>query len=238
MDTHHPQQQELNIGQIPAILWGAPSDKLFLYVHGLNGCKEEAKAFARHANAHGWQVLSFDMPGHGSRPPVKYGLVPWEVVPDLEQVYEYIAPKYKELALYCVSAGAYFSMVSYHDKPFSRALFVSPILDMQELIKGLMAKAGVSEEELFERQIIDTQMGFWLIWDYWVFVNEHPLEHWPVPTSILYPCKDVFTSRELADRFACCFDVDLECYEEGEHWFHTPSQLKRLSTWISNQLDK
>lgn len=31
---------------IPAILWGSRSDKLYLYIHGQAGCKEEAEAFA------------------------------------------------------------------------------------------------------------------------------------------------------------------------------------------------
>ena len=33
----------IEIGKIPAILWGNPSDKVYLYVHGKAGCKEEAE---------------------------------------------------------------------------------------------------------------------------------------------------------------------------------------------------
>ena len=34
-----------------------------LYVHGKNGCKEEAERFAGTACAAGWQVLAIDLPG-------------------------------------------------------------------------------------------------------------------------------------------------------------------------------
>ena len=30
---------EFRIGEIPAILWGDSSDKIYIYVHGYQGCK-------------------------------------------------------------------------------------------------------------------------------------------------------------------------------------------------------
>ena len=53
METSH-----LYIENIPAIIWGLSSNKIFLYVHGQGGNKEEAKVFASIANRYGWQVLS------------------------------------------------------------------------------------------------------------------------------------------------------------------------------------
>ena len=32
---------------IPAVLWGGPSDKIYIYVHGKQGYKEYAEAFAK-----------------------------------------------------------------------------------------------------------------------------------------------------------------------------------------------
>lgn len=37
---------ELNIGSMPALIIGEKSEKVFLFVHGLHGHKEEALAFA------------------------------------------------------------------------------------------------------------------------------------------------------------------------------------------------
>ena len=48
---------ELNIGSTPALLIGEKSEKVFLFVHGLHGNKEEALAFAEVAVPKGYQVL-------------------------------------------------------------------------------------------------------------------------------------------------------------------------------------
>ena len=61
------EKQLLHINNIPAVIWGASSDKIYLYVHGKSGCKEEAASFAELACAKGWQVLSMDLPEHGER---------------------------------------------------------------------------------------------------------------------------------------------------------------------------
>ena len=34
---------KININNIPAIIWGKPSDKVYLYVHGKMSCKEVAE---------------------------------------------------------------------------------------------------------------------------------------------------------------------------------------------------
>ena len=55
------------IGSIPAVLYGAPSEKGYLFVHGQGGNKKEAAAFARVAVPAGYQVLGIDLPQHGER---------------------------------------------------------------------------------------------------------------------------------------------------------------------------
>ena len=60
------QRNELLCG-IPALILGAPSERVFFYVHGKMGSKEEALDFAAVADAHGWQVVSIDLPEHGAR---------------------------------------------------------------------------------------------------------------------------------------------------------------------------
>lgn len=44
------------IGTIPALLFGAPSDRLFLYVHGKGSQKEEAEMPAREVVPRGYRV--------------------------------------------------------------------------------------------------------------------------------------------------------------------------------------
>ncbi len=59
--------EKLMIERIPAILYGNSSNKVFLFVHGKLGHKEEAEVFAELVCEKGWQVLSVDLPGHGAK---------------------------------------------------------------------------------------------------------------------------------------------------------------------------
>ena len=54
--------EAFHIYSIPALLIGAKSKKVFLFVHGLHGYKEEALAFAKVAVPMGYQVLGIDIP--------------------------------------------------------------------------------------------------------------------------------------------------------------------------------
>lgn len=40
------KQELLQIGAVPAIVYGEPSEKVYLFAHGQCGYKEEAKGFA------------------------------------------------------------------------------------------------------------------------------------------------------------------------------------------------
>ena len=62
------KKQTMTLAGIPAILYGSRSRNVYLYLHGKNGCKEEAERFAATACEAGWQVLAIDLPEHGARP--------------------------------------------------------------------------------------------------------------------------------------------------------------------------
>ena len=49
------------VEDIPAVLWGEPSAKIYIYVHGKQGYKEYAEAFAKVAEEKGYQTLSFGL---------------------------------------------------------------------------------------------------------------------------------------------------------------------------------
>ena len=61
------KKQTMTLAGIPAILYGSRSRRVYLYLHGKNGCKEEAERFAATACEAGWQVLAIDLPEHGAR---------------------------------------------------------------------------------------------------------------------------------------------------------------------------
>lgn len=223
--------QPFEIHGIPALLYGEPSEKVYLFLHGKCGSKEEAAFFADIACPTGVQVLTIDLPEHGSRQKMKAACNPWTVVPELRSVLAYIRIRWKEVSLRANSIGAYFSMLAFGDAGLHKALFVSPIVDMETLIGDMMTGARVTESELREKGEIQTDFGEVLSWRYLCWVREHPIADWRCPTSILYAEQDHLTARETMDAFAKAHAAALTVMKNGEHWFHTAEQLGVLAEW-------
>lgn len=232
------ERLDLKIEGIPAVLWGKPSKDLYLFIHGQGGCKEEAERFAEIANDYGWQVLSIDLPEHGERISEKNTFDPWHAVPELLSVMAYSKLRWNCVALCANSIGAWFSILSFADEKLERCLFVSPILDMLKLIKNMMCWAGVSEERLEREKIIPTDFGQTLSWEYLCYVKEHCIDRWCFPTDILYGSTDHLTEQAVVENFTGRFNCSLTVMENGEHWFHTPEQLKVLDEWTRNIFEK
>lgn len=223
--------ETLKICRIPAVVWGEPADKLYIYVHGKLGYKEEAADFAEIVCPKGWQVLSFDLPGHGERKQETGRFFPWCITPELESVWEYASGSWGRVALRATSIGAWFSMLSYADKPLEKALFVSPLLDMEKLICNMMQWASISPEQLEREREIPTDFGETLSWEYYIYAKEHPIRNWDCPTEILYSGRDNLTDRNTVDNFSSRFSCNLTVMEGGEHWFHTAEQMLFLGEW-------
>ena len=94
------KKQTMTLAGIPASLYGSRSRNVYLYVHGKNGCKEEAERFAGTACAAGWQVLAIDLPEHGARKNSPEQLLPWVAVPEIEAVYARMKPVWAHIRLY------------------------------------------------------------------------------------------------------------------------------------------
>ncbi len=142
------KKQNLTLAGVPAILYGSRSRKVYLYVHGKNGCKEEAERFAQTACSAGWQVLAIDLPEHGARRGRPEQLLPWAVVPEIQAVYARMQPVWPHIRLYGVSIGAWLAMQALRAEKLEKALLVSPVVDMETLILSMMQGAHVTEEQL------------------------------------------------------------------------------------------
>lgn len=224
------KQRNLQINQIPSVLYGEDSERVWLFIHGKCGCKEEGAAFAEVACPKGWQVLAIDLPEHGERKG-ETGLDPWHVVPELRGVMENLRQRGGCVRLRANSIGAWFSMLAFADMPPEKALFVSPVLDMEKLIRSMMLWAGVDEERLEREGEIPTNFGETLFWRYLQYAKTHPILQWSAETAILYAGQDNLTTRNTVDAFVRRFDCGLAVMENGEHWFHTPEQLAVLRSW-------
>lgn len=229
------KQEKFFIGNVPAILSGECSERIFLFIHGQGGNKKEAKTFAEIAAPKGWQVLGIDLPEHGERSDeVKF--LPWETLPELRQVWEYAASHWKHIAVRANSIGAYFSMLAFQNVALEQCLFVSPVLDMERLIIDMMGWANVTETELREQKEIRTNLGQTLSWEYLCYVREHPIEKWAVPTEILYAGGDAMIPRETVKAFTEKSRCGLTVMKNGEHWFHTAEQLDFMRRWEERML--
>lgn len=225
------EEKRIKIGIIPAVIYGEKADKVYLYIHGKLGQKEEAADLAEIVCPNGFQVLAVDMPGHGERKEEIERFLPWEIVPELQMVMEWAKERWQSVSIRANSIGAYFSMLSFAEDTLENVLFVSPILDMVQLIENMMLWTGVSVSDLEKQKRIETPFGETLDWTYYQYAKSHVIRKWDHPTKILYAGKDNMTSRDTVESFAREHHVKLEVMEEGEHFFHTPEQLKVLRRW-------
>ena len=191
-----------------------------VYIHGKGGSADEALYYKKFFND-AYDVLGFDYKSE----------LPWQAGEEFQNYFDSLIPNYNEILLIANSIGAYFSMLSLSEKPIKKALFVSPIVDMENIILHMMKRAKISEEELRLKKVINIQFGESLSWEYLSFVRKNPIA-WNIPTGILYGKKDDMTSLETITNFANKIHADLTIFDEGEHWFHTEEQMNFLDTWF------
>ena len=220
------------INNIPAVLYGEKSEKLYLFIHGKNSYKEEAYEFAKIIEPYNYQVLSFDLPEHGELKNEKRQFTVQNCVSDLHTVMDSIIESYDSFSLYANSIGAYFSLLAFKNIHFDKCLFVSPVLDMERLIQNMMSWADVTNEELKTKKEIETSFGETLSWDYYQFVKNNPVDFWESETFILYGENDNLTEKSVLDSFQKRFNCFVRILENGEHYFHTQEQLLFLTNWV------
>ena len=129
--------EKLRIQQIPAILLGNESDRLILAVHGSHSSKIDdcIWVLAEEATKRGYRVLSFDLPQHGERVYETEPCMVQECVKELAEVYRYARQLAKHISLFACSMGAYFSLLTFADQAIDRVWFLSPVTDMERIIR-------------------------------------------------------------------------------------------------------
>ena len=197
--------------------------KLVIYVHGKGGTAEEAKHYQTLFVES--DVIGFDYKSQN----------PWEAKREFSDFYDLHSKEYNSVILVANSIGAFFSMHALAEKKISKALFISPISNMEKLITNMMIWSNVTEEELCRKKEISTGFGETLSWEYLCYVRKHPIK-WNIPTCILYGANDNLTSLETVSEFAEQIGASLTVMNDGEHWFHTNEQMEFLDNWIRNSI--
>lgn len=193
---------------------------IVIYVHGKGGAAEEAGHYKPLFPQS--EVIGFDY----------HAQTPWEAKAEFPQFFAQQRKRCDRLELIANSIGAFFSMSSLDESLVDRAYFISPVVDMEKLIGGMMTWAGVTEQALAKKLEIPTSFGETLSWNYLCYVREHPIS-WPVPTRILYGQHDSLTAPETIAAFAKQTGAELTVMPGGEHWFHTEKQMQFLDRWIT-----
>ena len=232
--------ERININNIPSIIWGEKSDKVFIAVHGNMSNKEDEviKILAKKVTSKGYQLLSFDLPEHGERKDdTTYLCKVQNCVKDLKEIIEYAKNNYEEIYLWACSMGAYFSLLAYKDEDIKKCLFLSPVVNMKVLIDNMMLWSNTTEEILKEKQEIKTDFGQTLYWDYYEYVKNNPITNWNNKTCILYGEKDDIQDENIIKDFCNKFNCELTVLENGEHYFHTLEQIDFYIDWIDKNVD-
>jgi len=231
------KKEKIQINHIPAIIWGEKSEKVFIAIHGNMSHKEDKviQILASHVIKKKYQVISFDLPEHGDRKGDKDILCKVQnCVEELKQVLEYVKKQYDEISLFACSMSAYFSLLAYQHEAIQKSLFLSPVINMKMIIDNMMNWAQVSENELKEKQEIETDFGQTLYYDYYMYVKNHPIIYWNTETYILYGSHDDMQKQEIIEEFTKKFHVLLTILRNGEHYFHTEKQLEYYKNWLEN----
>lgn len=227
--------KQINVRGIPAVLWGNPSDKAYIFIHGKMGRKENAELFAGLAEKEGYQTFSFDLPEHGERTDHADRCDVWNGKRDLSTIADYAFGRWSEVSLFACSLGAWFALQAYPGRPFCRCLFQSPIVDMKWLVEHMMLWSNVTEEALKEKGEIQTPIDT-LRWDYYGYIREHPVVEWRPKTFILYGAKDnlqpVESIRAFAERFHCALTVS----PDSQHPFMEEKDQAIVTSWICEAL--
>ena len=195
-----------------------------IYVHGKDGSSNEANHYKQFFNDN-YEVIGFDYKSK----------FPWQAKEEFQKYFDFIIPNYNEILLIGNSIGAYFSMISLSGKQIKKAMFISPIVDMENVILNMMKWENVSEEELEAKKIITTSFGESLLWEYLSYVRRNSII-WDIPTSILYGEKDDITPLKTINNFANKINANLTIMSDGEHWFHTEEQISFLDSWFEKSI--
>ena len=192
---------------------------LVLYIHGKGGSSAESEHYKSLFPK--YDVIGLDY----------QTFTPWATSKEIHTAVSKFKNEYEKIILIANSIGAFFCMNADISEWIEKAYFISPIVDMEKLILNMMSWANVTEEELKIKGIIPTSFGEDLSWEYLCFVRKHPVQ-WKVPTNILYGGKDNLTSYKTITAFAEKYNCKLTVMENGEHWFHTETQMQFLDNWI------
>lgn len=227
----------LTIQGIPAILWGKPSKKIIVAVHGYQGNKGDKliQILVSNALKKGYQVISFDLPAHGDRKEKEELCIP-ECIRDLRQVMDYAQESWQEVSLFANSLGAYLSLLGYGKECLHHAWFLAPLVDMVRFLDDLLKTFQISPKQLEQEKQIIAPDGQILDWNFYQDAKNFPLSTWSTPTHVLYGDKDEVCAADTIQRFVDNSKAHLTTIPEAKHYFYTDEDRAIVSQWLDQAI--
>ena len=130
-------------------------EEIVVYVHGKGGSAQEAEHYK--ALFPDCEVIGFDY----------HAQSPWEATEEFSGFFTAVRKRCGKLTLVANSIGAFLSLSSLNEKLVDNAYFISPVVDMEQLICNMMQWADVSEAELAEKlpeAVVTPLEGTYLCW--------------------------------------------------------------------------
>ena len=199
-------------------------NKVIIYIHGKGGNADDSEYFKPLFPK--YDILGFDYKSEN----------PWDAEKEYKEYFTALSKKYSSITVIASSLGAFLLMASDISNLINKAFFVSPIVNMECIIVGMMLQANISEEELKNKGIIYVSPETTLSWKYLEWARKHTII-WNVPTFILYGEKDHFQTLDTIKEFAESIKADLTIMPDGEHWFHTNEQNEFRWNWFKKYTD-
>ncbi|MBQ6920509.1 MAG: helix-turn-helix domain-containing protein [Bacilli bacterium] len=197
-------------------------DSCIIYIHGLYGNSGESDFYSFYTNK--YDVIGLDYKDGN----------PWEVKDKIIHEFSEISKRYKNVYVIANSIGAFYTYMYLSEFNIKKAFFISPLINMKEVIEGLMKQYNISSDALKTRKIINLDNGQTLSYDFYESLKEK--DNWDIKTYVLYGEKDKLIDQKTIFNFISSHNSSLTIMKNGEHYFHTPGQLKFIKKWINDIL--
>ena len=190
-----------------------------VYIHGLYGSYKEAD-FYSFLNKK-CDIIRLDYQDGN----------PWEAKDKLVKEFAKVTSNYKTIYVIANSIGAFYTFMYLSDFRIAKAFFISPLVNMRQVIEKTAKTHKITIEQLKERKIITLDDGQVLSYDFYESLSIK--DNWKTKTHILYGEKDKLVDKDSIYKFVTNHNSSLTVMKNGEHYFHTPGQLKYIRKWIN-----
>ena len=196
-----------------------------VYIHGLYGSSEESKDYSYLSDNYDVVGLNYQ---DGN---------PWELKDTIREEFTKITKNYKEIIVIANSIGAFYTYEYLSVFNIRQAFFISPVVDMYQMIFELMMQHHISKEELKEKREIKLENGQVLSYDFYLHTLNYQ-DNWNVDTEILYGEHDEIVHLEnIAEFLSKHPKTKLTIKRGAEHYMHTDEEKEFIKNWILRSLD-